>query len=586
MLSSRPISACGTRQGFTLVEMLVAVGLVVLMMSLFAQVFQVAGGSVSTQRGIMENDQRARTVQQTITGDLDARTFRLVAPFAPGESSSTAEDLQANRFQERRGYFYISENRPEDDSDDVLQLTVQLPSPTNSSRPTTEAEQRYLGKSSLIRFSGAFPDNQPDRDDVLIGNGLASGTCAEISYFLRKGKTGRPGSLYRRVLLLRDSTVPQPTAAGQNLLAAATGASINGSAIDSTTRFYNLFDHSAVLNPTSGCAEFIGRSELDNTVATSLGLPRRRFGHQHLDTSGTGGRPREFAEAPGSTNTFIGRFTLEEMSVQNFRYPQNLANFNPDPGGTVNLQDPMNLANPVTFDATTDVVREFRQDQPNPAWRFGSRRGEDLLLSNVHGFDIKVWDETLTRFVDLGGESTGLFTLSNRLNPEYGPSTSAAENRVFDTWQPAATFGVIAPPATDAQKSPPFRSLRFRPVDATNSPANNVLISSATPTFFWQPNTAWAVGTVTFPTPPRDRLGHPHYFVIIPNLDGSPTGSTAAVEPAGWPSTAGATVTDGGVTWQCKSNFMPLKAIQITVRFLDPSTQQMRTLTIVQSLVD
>jgi len=38
--------------GFTLVEMLVAVALVLLMMSIFAQIFQMATGSLSQQRGI------------------------------------------------------------------------------------------------------------------------------------------------------------------------------------------------------------------------------------------------------------------------------------------------------------------------------------------------------------------------------------------------------------------------------------------------------------------------------------------------------------------------------------------------------
>ena len=50
------------RQAFTLVEMMIAVALVLLMMSLFAEIFSVAIGSMSRSKGVAENDQRARMV--------------------------------------------------------------------------------------------------------------------------------------------------------------------------------------------------------------------------------------------------------------------------------------------------------------------------------------------------------------------------------------------------------------------------------------------------------------------------------------------------------------------------------------------
>jgi hypothetical protein len=53
-----------------------------------------------------------------------------------------------------------------------------------------------------------------------------------------------------------------------------------------------------------------------------------------------------------------------------------------------------------------------------------------------------------------------------------------------------------------------------------------------------------------------------------------------------WPRTAGAQVTDGDLTWQAVDNRRPLRAIQITLRFLDASTGQLRTLTLQHSLVD
>ena len=55
------------RSGFTLVEMLVSVALVLLMMSLFASIFSMASGSVSTQRGISNHDQKARALDRKST---------------------------------------------------------------------------------------------------------------------------------------------------------------------------------------------------------------------------------------------------------------------------------------------------------------------------------------------------------------------------------------------------------------------------------------------------------------------------------------------------------------------------------------
>ncbi len=108
--------------GFTLVEMLVAVALTLLIMTLFAQIFQIAAGTMTVQRGIAENDQRARMLMTTLRGDLDKRTFREVRPFKSGEDTR----LPAANIANRAGYFYYAENDPLDDTDDVLQFTTRV----------------------------------------------------------------------------------------------------------------------------------------------------------------------------------------------------------------------------------------------------------------------------------------------------------------------------------------------------------------------------------------------------------------------------------------------------------------------------
>src|SRR5579871_5355702 len=108
------------KRGFTLVEMLVAVGLTVLMMSLFTEIFYIATNTMSRQKGITENDQRARTLNTIIRGDVQKRTFRLVMPYDTTETPGVA----ANSYNLRTGYLEISENDPNDDTDDILQFTV------------------------------------------------------------------------------------------------------------------------------------------------------------------------------------------------------------------------------------------------------------------------------------------------------------------------------------------------------------------------------------------------------------------------------------------------------------------------------
>jgi hypothetical protein len=59
----------------------------------------------------------------------------------------------------------------------------------------------------------------------------------------------------------------------------------------------------------------------------------------------------------------------------------------------------------------------------------------------------------------------------------------------------------------------------------------------------------------------------------------------SGMEPS-WPRIPGTNVNDGEVTWQAIYNLKPIRAIQITLRYQDPTTTQIRTLTIQHALVD
>ena len=98
MMAFQSQQSSSRRRGFTLVEMLVSVGLVVLMMSLFAFIFQVATGTMSRQRTISQNNQKVRLVANLLTSDLKKRTFRNLIPFMPHELDAHPTD-----FADRRG---------------------------------------------------------------------------------------------------------------------------------------------------------------------------------------------------------------------------------------------------------------------------------------------------------------------------------------------------------------------------------------------------------------------------------------------------------------------------------------------------
>ncbi len=520
-----------SRQGFTLVEMLVAVTLVLIMMTMFAQIFQMAGSSISKQRGLAENDQRARMLQTIIKNDLDRRTFRSVMPFHAGETTTGPG---------RIGYFYISENDPQNALDDVLQYTVRIHS-TNSSEKLPEP--RYFGKAM------ALPPNdpsallqyrfQPDRDDSqLVPNGTATSSAAEISYFVRNG------NLYRRQLLVRDQnegkTQPDTTGGAGPVEDLFTTTSSPGYKFflnsGAAVSFWNDFDYSAFFNGTG--ATFLGMDSLynDGLSAGSLGNPALRFGHDNIT-----GRPKEFLDNNG-VSTYIGRYTLEECSHAAFQYPEGLsADGNQMAPGFPGMASGYGL----------------NTDGTVTAWRGGARRGEDLLLSNVHAFDVQLLDESARQFVNMGGASALDYSVSAQFNASYGPF-SGGGNLVFDTWHPKIDFNGDGTP----EMPPYFPQKKLSPL--------------------WKNTQAYNVGDIVLPTTFALQNYAPLYFVCISSTG---AGTSSASEPV-WPTVERQSVGDSNLIWQAVDNRKPLRAIKLEIRFVDPSTQQMRQLTIIHSLVE
>ncbi|MGQ0636256.1 MAG: PulJ/GspJ family protein [Planctomycetaceae bacterium] len=376
-----PVPFPRSRAGFTLVEMLVAVGVVVLMMTLFTTIFQMATGAMSKQKALTEGDQRVRMVVTLLRNDLLHRTFTKVAPWLPSEAPVYPADTDL-----RFGYFYIAENDPDDDTDDILQLTVRM----------TAAEDQVFGRSFAIlpdalgNWGPAVPaaavtdptaappgnyywPNQPEFDDQLLGfqNHAGAEATAEVCWFLRNG------TLYRRVVLIRDIPTGTPTDALNNSLSTAAYESAG------VRNFWTDFDYSAHYETIAPAGpRFHGTNELNPTLAVfPLGNPQYRFGFNIVD-----GRARQFVQDTGGVWRFFGRFTHNETSYTNapaavapvqFGYPGRI---------DANAPNPFDPATPLTYNSVTDRFAEYN----------GSRIAEDVVMTQVHRFDIKVFDEAAT----------------------------------------------------------------------------------------------------------------------------------------------------------------------------------------------
>ncbi|MCX7422033.1 MAG: type II secretion system protein [Planctomycetia bacterium] len=558
-----------SHDGFTLVEMLVSVTLVLLMMVMFGEMFQLASGSVSRQRIMADNDQNVRTFATVLRADLDKRTMRNVSAFFPGELAANP----GTPFGPRRGYFYISNNNngynltPTDHTDDLLQWTIQS---TVSIRNSDETP--YYGSAAALSGTFLANPNQPDRDDQnIIPNGAGASEAAEVCYFMRGRK------LYRRAMLIRKPM----QAAGSNLDPQRAAQPSTQAGLDyfntSTTlpayagNLWNEFDYSAHRMPTSlwtflgspagGLnARFNGIDMLSNDQSVlphsphpyvySLGQTWNRFGHNHeiagpslaAAIANQNGLSREFgtnqAAPPANAVRFFGRFTHEETSNTAFLYPQVL-NIGPPPG--INPMDGDVVSSPTNLltegedtngngvlDVGEDTNGNGKLDPPDGTinqYGGGGRVGTDLLLAHVHEFQVEVWDQRLGQFVPVGHELSaggilGDFHSSRNRNGGYAPLAPLGVSvpHALDTWHPNfnRNFNTITYAPNPAEinlldDQPPYRPLRY---DPTSQLTNAVPFQGSGP----------PTPSTSFPnTPTAQRYWTPgtFYDATLVNFDGT-----------------------------------------------------------------
>lgn len=582
---------CGVtagRTGFTLVEMMVSIALVMLMMLMFAQIFEQAAGSVATQRGMAKNDQNARTLTTLMRQDLRNRTFRDVVPYYPGQNTNKGGALFAPG--RRKGYFSISENVAGNDLDDVLALTTDVSAGKNLG--SNESLRPYAGKATLLDpLSISSGQNQPEFDDGDPTNGSGSSRFAEITYFVRNG------NLYRRILLIRE---PYDLHDGSALEESATPGELpvnylsedanNNGQFDSgedndnngsfaagppfnetfNTIFWRDFDYSAyrvyldnpgvrfhdsseALNNINPVTNTIPLTDTDNDGITdifippSLGIPHLRFGHSMNRIGTINGTPREYVN---NGNRFIGRFTTQETAHRNFQYPGvGASNVDPHTRNDLTLVTNQSL---IEYGSVTQYV-----DLVAPKQTF--RRGEEILLSNVHEFDIKVWDDYEEK--DLDGDGT--------VDPfeDFNGDGDFANDRLMQ-------FVDLGHTSRDTIHNNGNGSGEFIGFYNNNELKNSAVTAPNVFSLGRQPNSVYGNRYDTW---------HPY------DDDQDPTTAPPQGYPAYCPLIGPRTPVTPITNFGLGNNIIPeipLKAIQITIRYYDPTSDQVRQLTLVHSLVD
>ncbi len=425
-------------------------------------------------------------------------------------------------------------------------------------------------------------------------NNTGASQYAEVSYFLRHG------NLYRHVLLIRqpysNSGSTQPGAAGLPII----NGPYNGN-------FWTDFDYAARFDNVGATPTlaplFFGLADLSNIVPGTtypLGRPDCRFGHDQTNITGTtlglasawptvnqtgNGAPREF----DSNGVFFGRYTDEETSNNAFGFP----GFVPAAGS------PMAQATPANVSTSSGGITQYTGTP------LGTRRGEDILLTNVLSFDVKIWDghysESGTNdmnrngvidagpaFADVGhSAATGDFLASNNALPSYGPHASQAQtppnatanvytvgnvtyfNNVFDTWYRSFNFDNTT------------RTYDAKAVDTNtlNAPAP-YRPRVGVP---WTAGVAYTVGTLVDPGPATAANGYVYQCVTAGTSGATnPFSMNDPTNALNSPANANS-ITDGTVQWNATAP-LGVQAIQITVKYLDPTQNLLRQVTIMQSL--
>ncbi|MEN6557156.1 MAG: hypothetical protein ABFC54_03145, partial [Thermoguttaceae bacterium] len=369
--------------GYTLIEILVATVLSLLLLGAVVRMFGDVGRGITDSRSLLESADRLRLAAMRLQQDLAGVTVTMSPPRKP---------------ENNEGYFEYIEG------------------PVGSMGTVSSAmTQPYQVAQNAVDFSPAQPDRTiGDFDDILMFTTRSVGRpfvgkyydtvkaqvvsmqseVAEVAWFLR-GRT-----LHRRVLLVSPSLTVSPVAAGfyrnNDISVHWDGAKVVPNTLGDLTERVNRYAH-----PTNFPANY------------------NAYWPWRITSSGT----RWFPTLP----------TLSECSGTTS-------------GGT------LWAINQTTTSTATSGSLDFWSNVGGTNWLTdyalssgtGTRIADDVILTNVIGFDVKAWDPTannnLGAYVDLGYQNAAYAAANaNTFRHLGGTNSGIAETttgcaRVYDTY--------------------------------------------------------------------------------------------------------------------------------------------------------
>jgi hypothetical protein len=421
------------RSGFTILEMLIAMAVTLLMMAALGRAFKLIGDTLKSSRANVELSSRLRTIAFRINDELGRGTTKMAPPRASGNGEgyfvymdgpmTDSTTLQAavvgtlasggiagiSRDDSQNimdAYFPLSRFG---DLDDYLAFTAAAEENANfrgvvpafvilyKERELAREEALRLG-TSLADVNTNLPYPPPLADAVALQPTVITSKYAEIAYWMSPARDSATGliidndgdampdvmHLRRRVLLIRPdlNSITAPFAGGLPSFTDSSGTThfTIQSGLRPLTALHQVCDLS-IRRPRSPFGEALpltnsatGLQVIGNSL-TDLTLPENRFAHVRVPER----------TAPLSTD-FNGNNEVDFTSMPMI--------------DVLPVEGLLALA-PVA--ANVNAVNRALTGFLNPAYELvGGRTGEDIVLANVLGFDVRGFDLAAPVFMHVG----------------------------------------------------------------------------------------------------------------------------------------------------------------------------------------
>jgi type II secretory pathway component PulJ len=347
--------AVGSR-GYTLVEILLATVITLLLMAVVVQMFGALGQSITDSRSILEATERLRSAAARLQMDLQGVTVTMRPPRNPDDGEGYFEYIEGPVVQ-------------------TLDGPSGLPQAQNSELPGAPADTSVGDFDDILMFTSRSTGRPFTGNFTLPGSNTRSvqSDVAEIAWFIR-GRT-----LYRRQLLVSPA-LPFPSSAQAARRMALRYYADN----DISVRAQN-----GLLVPNT-LSDLTRRECRYAHPSDEFPFDVRRWGQLGLPTLRESASWDLMNMVWPSASVWTGK-----QPPLNHLYPSNYFYFdvNGNPNDLSNPPFPLDLW---TNDARHRIADNYLGDS--------NRVADDVILTNVIGFDVKAWEPARGEYVDLGYE--------------------------------------------------------------------------------------------------------------------------------------------------------------------------------------